>query len=52
MHKLTYLHSTEQGDDLIACMARVSNPSNQNNTETSARLIKYIARHKYLFVAL
>ena len=47
MHKLTYLHSTEQGDDLIAYMARVSNPSNQNNTETSARLIKYLIKHKH-----
>ena len=28
-------------------MARVSNPSNQNNTETSARLIKYLIKHKH-----
>jgi thymidylate synthase (FAD) len=28
-------------------MARVSNPSNQNNTETSARLIKYLIDHKH-----
>ena len=47
MHKLTYIHSTEEGDDLIAYMARVSNPSNQNNTETSARLIKYLIKHKH-----
>ena len=28
-------------------MAMVSNPSNQNNTETSARLIKYLIDHKH-----
>merc|ERR1711991_1068356 len=28
-------------------MARVSNPDNQNNTETSARLIKYLIKHKH-----
>jgi thymidylate synthase (FAD) len=28
-------------------MARVSNPSNQSNTETSARLIKYLIKHKH-----
>ena len=28
-------------------MARVSNPENQNNTETSARLIKYLIKHKH-----
>jgi thymidylate synthase (FAD) len=28
-------------------MARVSNPSNQNNTETSARLIKYLIDHHH-----
>ena len=47
MHKLTYLHSTEQGDDLIAYMARVSNPSNQNNTSTAPKLIRYLIKHKH-----
>ena len=28
-------------------MARVSNPANQNNTQTSARLIKYLIDHKH-----
>ena len=28
-------------------MARVSNPANQNNTKTSARLIKYLIEHKH-----
>ncbi len=33
--------------DLIAFCARVSNPSNQFNTETSEKLIKYLIRHKH-----
>lgn len=47
MHTLTHIHSTDKGDDLIAYMARVSNPDNQNNTDTSARLIKYLIKHKH-----
>jgi len=33
--------------DLIAFCARVSNPSNQINTETSEKLIKYLIKHKH-----
>ena len=33
--------------DLIAYAARVSNPSNQNNSETSTRLLTYLAKHKH-----
>jgi thymidylate synthase (FAD) len=33
--------------DLIAFCARVSNPSGQMNTETSAKLIKYLIKHKH-----
>jgi thymidylate synthase (FAD) len=33
--------------ELIAYCARVSNPSNQLNTETSERLIKYLIRHAH-----
>jgi len=33
------------GDDLIAYCARVSNPSNQTNTETAPRLLAYCIRH-------
>ena len=32
---------------LIAYCARVSNPSNQNNQETSERLLSYLAKHKH-----
>lgn len=33
--------------ELIAFCARVSNPSNQFNTETSAKLINYLIKHKH-----
>jgi thymidylate synthase (FAD) len=33
--------------ELIAFCARVSNPSNQYNTETSKKLIDYLIRHKH-----
>ena len=33
--------------DLIAYCARVSNPSNQNNKETSERLLTYLAKEKH-----
>lgn len=47
MHHVNYIHSTPKGDDLVAYMARVSNPNNQNNTETSAKLINYLIKHKH-----
>ena len=33
--------------DIVAFCARVSNPSNQNNTETTDRLIRYLLKHKH-----
>tara|TARA_B110000503_G_scaffold143264_1_gene243587 strand:- start:1548 stop:2210 length:663 start_codon:yes stop_codon:yes gene_type:complete len=33
--------------DLVAFCARVSNPSNQMNNETSEKLIKYLIKHKH-----
>ena len=33
--------------DLIAYTARVSNPANQNNTETAPRLLKYLIREQH-----
>jgi len=41
------VHITPDAEDLIAYMARVSNPSNQSNTQTSARLIKYLIDHQH-----
>jgi thymidylate synthase (FAD) len=41
----------EQGiinvQELVAYCARVSNPANQNNTETSEKLIRYLIKHKH-----
>ena len=37
----------DNAEDLVAYCARVSNPSNQTNKETSERLLKYLAKHKH-----
>jgi|TARA_R100000084_G_C4623423_1_gene134448 thymidylate synthase (FAD) len=34
-------------EDLIAYCARVSNPENQNNTQTAPRLLKFLIKHKH-----
>ena len=47
MHNIEYIHSTPDGDDLIAVMARVSNPSNQHRLDTAPRLINYLIKHKH-----
>ena len=46
-HTVQLVHHTNKGDELVAYMARVSNPANQHNTETSAKLIKYLIKHKH-----
>lgn len=37
----------EDAQELIAYCARVSNPANQLNTETSEKLIRYLVKHKH-----
>ena len=37
----------KNAQDLIAFCARVSNPSNQLNTDTSEKLIRYLVNHKH-----
>ena len=37
----------EDVQDLIAYCARVSNPDNQNNSDTAKKLIKYLIKHKH-----
>jgi len=52
---LSYSQPTEEfknlgladAQELIAYCARVSNPSNQFNTETSEKLIKYLVKHQH-----
>ena len=46
-HTTTLVHITPNAEELIAYMARVSNPSNQSNTETSQRLIRYLIEHQH-----
>ena len=46
MHSASLVHHTSNGDDLIAYMARVSNPANQDNPNNS-KLIQYLIKHKH-----
>lgn len=46
-HSASLVHITPDAEQFISYMARVSNPSNQANTETSARLIKYLIKHRH-----
>lgn len=47
MSKVKLIWATPNGEDLVAYMARVSNPTNQNNKETSAKLLQYLIRNKH-----
>ena len=46
MHNVQLVHTTPDAEQLIAYMARVSNPANQDNPN-SAKLIKYLITHKH-----
>lgn len=46
MAKVSLVWSTNEGEQLIAKMARVSNPSNQDNPEYE-KLIRYLIKHKH-----
>ncbi len=41
------LEGLETPTDLVAYCARVSNPSNQMNSETAEKLIKYLIKHQH-----
>ena len=41
------LEGLDTPTDLVAYCARVSNPSNQTNSETAERLIKYLVKHQH-----
>jgi thymidylate synthase (FAD) len=48
--KINQIHPFEApmtADEFIAYVARVSNPSNQNNALTAPKLLKYLAKHKH-----
>ena len=38
---------TPEAENLVAKMARASNPANQNNTTSSPRLLKYLIKNKH-----
>lgn len=42
-----YSEGLQDAQELIAFCARVSNPSNQLNMQTSEKLIKYLVKHKH-----
>ena len=46
---MTYpcLEEVETPEELIAYCARVSNPANQNNKETSSKLLKYLVKNSH-----
>ena len=43
----SFINDISNIQELVAFCARVSNPSNQSNTQTSERLIKYLLKHKH-----
>ena len=45
-HTVSFVHSTTDGDELLAYMARVSNP-NAKQGDPSAKLINYLITHKH-----
>ena len=47
MHTTHLVHATPDGEELIAYMARVSNPNNQSNSDTAPKLIRYLIRHRH-----
>lgn len=42
-----HVEDVSSSDDLVAYCARVSNPSNQINTETAPKLLKFLIKHKH-----
>jgi len=45
--KVKLIWSTPDGENLIAYMARVSNPENQDSKETAPKLLKYLIDNKH-----
>ena len=44
-HHVSFVHCTQNGDHLVAYMARVSNPKGQ--TKDFTKLIRYLIKHKH-----
>jgi len=47
MSKVKLIWATPDGENLIAYMARVSNPGNQDNKDTAPKLLKYLIDNKH-----
>lgn len=47
MSKVELVWVTPEAEKLIGCMARVSNPANQDNHESAPKLIKYLIKNKH-----
>lgn len=47
MSKASLVWATPNGEQLMAYMARVSNPANQSNEATAGKLIKYLTSNKH-----
>lgn len=45
--KVKLIHCTPDAEKLIVKMARVSNPSNQENWDTGPKLLRYLIKHKH-----
>ena len=46
MHKVNLIHVTPEAEQLVAYMARVSNPANQDNPDATG-LIRYLIKHRH-----
>lgn len=47
MSKVKLIWATPDGENLVAYMARVSNPANQDNKESAPKLLQYLVRNKH-----
>lgn len=47
MSRVSLVWATPEGDKLIAKMARVSNPANEDNHDSAPKLIRYLVNHKH-----
>lgn len=45
--KVEFVHCTQDAEQLIVRMARVSNEANQDNWETGPKLLRYLLKHKH-----
>jgi len=47
LKRVSLVHCTPDAENLIVRMARVSNPSNQNNQKTASKLLGYLIKHSH-----